>query len=310
MATEIVDFPINSMVIFQFAMLNYQRVPSPSHLPQEVIGDKDLMRPGIDSAYLHSASSRKEVLRTKKKRVVFSKGIWPGNETYIYIMYIYIILYNTYIYIHPFTNGFSYSTPVDPGHRGSGIDLEKPKIFDHLEALEPSTYRLGPACCLPKQWSKSSRHWLKNWAKTPFRPLLDHFYLLFDGWRVSPPGSWFKYQPTMPENCTGPFSRRSLVYVFNHGHWPAETTQDFLKSTYWTYITNKTKLLCYRWMANYPYPSLVLTLQQSNMPGWEILISGKANMFFWDVKMMHPFLLWPCQNDEESVGTPFFGKPI
>ena len=23
--------------------------------------------------------------------------------------------------------------------------------------------------------------WLKNWAKTPFRPLLDHFYLLFDG---------------------------------------------------------------------------------------------------------------------------------
>ena len=26
MAIEIVDFPINSMVIFQFAMLNYQRV--------------------------------------------------------------------------------------------------------------------------------------------------------------------------------------------------------------------------------------------------------------------------------------------
>jgi hypothetical protein len=28
MAIEIVDFPINSMVIFQFAMLNYQRVTS------------------------------------------------------------------------------------------------------------------------------------------------------------------------------------------------------------------------------------------------------------------------------------------
>ena len=28
MAIEIVDFPINSMVIFQFAMLNYQRVIS------------------------------------------------------------------------------------------------------------------------------------------------------------------------------------------------------------------------------------------------------------------------------------------
>ena len=26
MAIEIVDFPINSMVIFQFVMLNYQRV--------------------------------------------------------------------------------------------------------------------------------------------------------------------------------------------------------------------------------------------------------------------------------------------
>ena len=29
MTIEIVDFPINSMVIFQFAMLNYQRVGSP-----------------------------------------------------------------------------------------------------------------------------------------------------------------------------------------------------------------------------------------------------------------------------------------
>ena len=28
MAIEIVDFPINSMVIFQFAMWNYQRVSS------------------------------------------------------------------------------------------------------------------------------------------------------------------------------------------------------------------------------------------------------------------------------------------
>ena len=30
MAIEIVDFPINSMVIFQFAMLNYQRVSTTS----------------------------------------------------------------------------------------------------------------------------------------------------------------------------------------------------------------------------------------------------------------------------------------
>ena len=142
---------------------------------------------------------------------------------YIYIMcmYIYIyILYNTYIYIYIHLQmDFPILPPWTPDFEASAW---KPWNLQPIALLQHVAYPNSEAKVLDIGW--------KIGGKPPFRPLLDHFYLLFDGWRVSPPGSWFKYQPTMPENCTGPFSRRSLVYVFNHGHWPAETTQDFLKS--------------------------------------------------------------------------------
>ena len=92
----IVDFPINSMVIFH----SYVKITRGYHphltCRKRLSETKTSCALGsiVPTFILHRV--RKEVLRRKKN--MFSKGIWPGNETYIYIMCMYI--YNVYVYIY------------------------------------------------------------------------------------------------------------------------------------------------------------------------------------------------------------------
>ena len=106
---------------------------------------------GIDSAYLHSASSRKEVLRRKKRGRVFKRNLtWQWN---IYIYNVYVYIYNTYIYIH-LQMDFPILPPWTPDFEASAW---KPWNLQPIALLQHVAY--------PNSEAKVQT-WLKNWAKT------------------------------------------------------------------------------------------------------------------------------------------------